>query len=133
MSNSSTDNSSPDRFFNSFLEALPIGLYPGSAIPLVNAQSSLHNPDFCCQSLMHLQNSGDSPEVCDVKDVAIAVLEGKGKLSLRGEEVPLEAGKFVFIPANTPHRLQSTANLILFLSRYEADTFKGDTAWVFDL
>ncbi len=130
MSNSS---SSPDSFSNSFLEALPIGLYPDSAIPLVNARSSLHNPDFCCQSLMHIQNSGDSPEVCDAKDVAIAVLEGEGKLSLRGEEVPLEAGKFVFIPANTPHRLQSTTNLILFLSRYEASASKGDTAWVFDL
>ena len=122
-----------NQFFNSFLEALPMGVYPDSAIPLVNAQSSFDNPTFCRQSLMHLQNSGDSPEVCDVRDVAIAVLEGEGKLSLRGEEVPLEAGKFVFIPANTPHRLQSTSNLILFLSRYEAETSTGDTAWVFDL
>jgi mannose-6-phosphate isomerase-like protein (cupin superfamily) len=118
---------------NSFLEALPKGIYPDSAIPLENALSSMDNSSFCCQCLMPLKNSDDFPEVCDVRDVAIAVLEGEGRLSLQGEEVSLKAGKFVFIPANTPHRLQSTANLILFLSSYEADSSTESTAWIFDL
>jgi mannose-6-phosphate isomerase-like protein (cupin superfamily) len=118
---------------NSFLEDLPKGVYPDSAIPLENALSSMDNSFFCYQSLMPVQNSADSPVVCDARDMAIAVLEGEGRLFLQGEEVPLKAGKFVFIPAKTPHRLQSTSNLILFLSSYESNPSTEDTAWVFDL
>ena len=119
--------------YSSFLEALPKGVYPNSAIPLENALAFADNSFFCYQSLMPLKNSADSPEICDARDVAIAVLEGEGRRSLHGEEVPLKAGKFVLIPANTPHRLQSTSNLILFLSRYRSAPLTEEVAWVFDL
>jgi quercetin dioxygenase-like cupin family protein len=52
--------------------------------------------------------------------VAVHVLEGRGVLTLEGDDIPLEPGVFVFMPANAPHALQADENLALLLTLTDA-------------
>jgi len=47
------------------------------------------------------------------------VLEGKGILTLEGQDILLEPGVFVFMPANAPHALKAEENLAFLLTLSE--------------
>ncbi|MBW4693427.1 MAG: cupin domain-containing protein [Lyngbya sp. HA4199-MV5] len=85
------------------------------------------------QSLMSLGADTALPELCDEKDVTIAILEGCGNLTLNQESIPLEPGRFIFIPAQMPHTLQSYTSLVFLLCRSESHAGLQDTAWAITL
>ncbi|MBF2046989.1 MAG: cupin domain-containing protein [Elainella sp. C42_A2020_010] len=51
------------------------------------------------------------PEHTAPRNVSLTILEGYGCLTIEGKEVRLEAGVFVYMPANTPHSLRADENL----------------------
>jgi mannose-6-phosphate isomerase-like protein (cupin superfamily) len=85
------------------------------------------------QHLMSLGAETQLPEICDNKDVTIAVLEGHGKLTLNQEIIPLEPGRFIFIPAQMSHTLQTQTSLVFLLSRCEPNSGLPETAWAITL
>lgn len=85
------------------------------------------------QNLMSLGAGAQLPEVCDRKDVTIAILQGNGSLTLNQETIPLEPGRFIFIPTQLPHSLQAHTRLVFLLCRSEADSDLSETAWMMTL
>lgn len=85
------------------------------------------------QNLMTLGADTELSEICDQKDVTIAVLEGEGQLKLNQEIIPLEPEQLVFIPALLPHTIQAQTNLTVLLSRCEPDPSSSDSAWLITL
>lgn len=85
------------------------------------------------QNLMSLGAETELPEICDGKDVTIAVLEGQGSLTLNEEIIPLEPGRFIFIPAQIPHTLRTCTRLVFLLCRCESDPGLPETAWALTL
>jgi len=85
------------------------------------------------QNLMSLGADTHLPEICDTKDVTIAILEGDGSLTLNEEIIPLEPGRFIFIPAQMPHTLQAYVRLVFLLCRSESDSDVLETAWTITL
>ena len=85
------------------------------------------------QNLMSLGAETELPEICDEKDVTIAVLEGHGNLTLNQEIIPLEPGRFIFIPAQMPHTLRTQTSLVFLLSRCESNSGLPETAWAITL
>lgn len=85
------------------------------------------------QNLMSLGADTELPEICDEKDVTIAVLEGQGSLTLNEEMIPLEPGRFIFIPAQMPHTLRTQTSLVFLLSRCESNSGLPETAWTITL
>lgn len=62
-------------------------------------------------ALICLSSGTQMPEHTTARNVSITVIEGRGILTLAGQEVALEPGVFVYMPANTPHALHATENL----------------------
>lgn len=85
------------------------------------------------QNLMSLGAETELPEICDEKDVTIAVLEGHGNLTLNQEIIPLEPGRFIFIPAQMSHTLRTQTSLVFLLSRCESNSGLPETAWAITL
>ena len=85
------------------------------------------------QNLMSLGADVQLPEMCDAKDITIAVLEGNGNLIIQEETVTLEPGIFVFIPANISHSLQTRSRLVFLLNRCMPDRDTHDLPWVINL
>jgi mannose-6-phosphate isomerase-like protein (cupin superfamily) len=73
------------------------------------------------------------PEICEEKDVTIAVLEGHGTLTLNQEIVPLEPGRFIFIPVQISHTLRTQTSLVFLLSRCESNSGLPEQAWAITL
>lgn len=80
-----------------------------------------------------LEVGTELPEICDAIDMTIAVLEGEGSLILNEELIPLELGRFVFIPAHLPYTVQTQTSLTFLLSRCESDPGLHDSAWIINL
>ncbi|MBW4560627.1 MAG: cupin domain-containing protein [Mojavia pulchra JT2-VF2] len=81
--------------------------------------------DKACQyTLFCLTANTEISEHTSTRNATIKVLEGKGLLTLSGQEIVLEHGILVFMPANAPHALQAEENLafLLILSEKTADT-----------
>lgn len=97
------------------------------------AQTTAMHRSSHLQNLMSLGADTELPELCDEKDVTIAVLEGCGNLTLNQETIPLEPGRFIFIPAQMPHTLRTQTSLIFLLSRCESDSGLPETAWAITL
>lgn len=74
----------------------------------------------CQQTLFCLAAGTDISEHTSTRNVAVHVLEGRGVLTLEGDDIPLEPGVFVFMPANAPHALQADENLALLLTLTDA-------------
>ena len=47
------------------------------------------------------------------------MIEGQGLFTLAGKEIGMETGVFIFIPANTPHAIQSSTELTFLLTLSE--------------
>lgn len=62
-------------------------------------------------SLICIAAGFEIPEHSASRHVSVTVIEGKGTLTLEGREITLEAGVFVYMPANTPHALKALENL----------------------
>ena len=51
------------------------------------------------------------PEHATARNVSVTVIAGRGTLTLAGEEISLQPGVFVYIPAKAPHALRALENL----------------------
>jgi quercetin dioxygenase-like cupin family protein len=51
------------------------------------------------------------PEHTAARNVSVTVIEGSGSMTLAGQEITLQPGVFVYIPAKAPHALQALENL----------------------
>jgi quercetin dioxygenase-like cupin family protein len=80
--------------------------------------------DTVCQyTLFCLAANTEISEHTSTRNATVNVVEGRGLLTLSREEIILEPGVFIFIPANTSHALQAESNLsfLLTLSEKSAD------------
>jgi mannose-6-phosphate isomerase-like protein (cupin superfamily) len=61
-------------------------------------------------------------------DELYVVLEGRGTLTIEGEEVPVEEGKAAFVPAGADHRFtgyEGLSVLVIFARRHRAVGAEG--------
>jgi quercetin dioxygenase-like cupin family protein len=93
--------------------------------PSAGVLSKVLLQDKACQyTLFCLAANTDISEHTSTRNATINVLEGKGLLTLLGQDITLEPGVFVFMPANAPHALKAEENLsfLLTLSEKQATT-----------
>ncbi|MBE9106287.1 cupin domain-containing protein [Nostoc cf. edaphicum LEGE 07299] len=82
--------------------------------------------DNACQyTLFCLAANTDISEHTSIQNATINVIEGRGLLTLSGEDIVLEDGIFVFMPANAPHALKAEKNLAFLLTLSEKVTDKN--------
>ncbi|GAP94743.1 cupin domain-containing protein [Leptolyngbya sp. NIES-2104] len=110
------------------LQLLPIEI---QAHQVLNVEIVQHSDGYQ-QNLMSLGAEVQLPELCEAQDVSIAVLEGTGNLVINDEQVQLEPGMFVFIPAMTHHTLKADSKLIFFLNRCHPDPMLA-SPWIINL
>ncbi|MEL4897960.1 cupin domain-containing protein [Crocosphaera sp. Alani8] len=73
--------------------------------------------DSSCQyTLFCLAAETEISEHTATRNATMNVLEGKGVLTLEGEEIELESGQFVVMPAHAPHALKAQTNLAFLLT-----------------
>ncbi|HYX17080.1 MAG TPA: cupin domain-containing protein [Nostoc sp.] len=93
--------------------------------PSAGVLSKVLLKDNACQySLFCLAANTDISEHTSTRNATINVIEGRGLLTLSGEDIALEAGVFIFMPPNAPHALKAEENLtfLLILSEKVADS-----------
>lgn len=71
---------------------------------------------YCQYTLFCLAAGTDIAEHTSTRNAVVQVIEGQGTLTLDGQEIDLEPGVFVFMPANAPHALKAAANLAFLLT-----------------
>lgn len=73
--------------------------------------------DNTCQYTLFCLAAGTTiSEHTSTRHAVMHVIEGRGVLTLEGEEIQLESGIFVFMRANAPHALQAEENLSFLLT-----------------
>ncbi len=88
--------------------------------PRAGVLSKVIIQDQACQyTLFCLAATTEISEHTSTRNAAVNVLEGRGVLTLFGEEITLEPGVFVFMPANAPHALKAAENLAFLLTLSE--------------
>ena len=107
--------------------------WPDRVINRESVHNTVGDRTLSQQNLLRLSPGFDLPDICEERDVTIAILAGTGQLAVQGELVHLEVGKFIFIPAFTPHCLQASTQLTFLLSRCESTFNTSETAWVINL
>ncbi|MBD2244312.1 cupin domain-containing protein [Nostoc sp. FACHB-888] len=76
--------------------------------------------DNACQyTLFCLAVNTDISEHTSTRNATINVIEGKGLLTLPGENIALKPGIFVFMPANVLHALKAEENMTFLLTLSE--------------
>ncbi len=75
---------------------------------------------YCQYTLFCLAAGTDIAEHTSTRNAVVQVIEGQGTLTLEGQEINLEPGVFVFMPANAPHALKAEANLAFLLALSDA-------------
>ena len=73
----------------------------------------------CRYILMSLSLGKAIAEHTNPRNATVNVIEGQGIFTLAGKEISLEAGVFIFIPANAPHAIQSSTELTFLLTLSE--------------
>lgn len=71
---------------------------------------------YCQYTLFCLAAGTDIAEHTSTRNAVVQVIEGQGTLMLEGQDINLEPGVFVFMPANAPHALKAEANLAFLLT-----------------
>jgi quercetin dioxygenase-like cupin family protein len=71
---------------------------------------------YCQYTLFCLAAGTDIAEHTSTRNAVVQVIEGQGTLTLEGQDINLEPGVFVFMPANAPHALKAEANLAFLLT-----------------
>ena len=115
------------------LQLLPLKAVEQQVIKLEIVEYTHGHQTLYQQNLMSLGAEAELPEIYDEKDVTIAVLQGHGSLTLNQEIILLEPGRFIFIPAQMPHILQTQTSLVFLLSRCESNSGLPETAWAITL
>ena len=115
------------------LQLLPIKAAAQQVINFEIVEYAHRQQTLYQQNLMSLGAETELPEICDEKDVTIAVLEGHGNLTLNQQNIPLEPGQFIFIPAQMAHTLRTQTGLVFLLSRCESNSGLPETAWAITL
>lgn len=73
--------------------------------------------DSSCQyTLFCLAANTAISEHTAARNATINVLEGKGTLTLEGEDIELATGKFIVMPARALHALKAETNLAFLLT-----------------
>lgn len=76
--------------------------------------------DNACQyTLFCLVANTEISEHTSTRNATINVIAGRGLLTLSGQDITLEPGVFVFMPANAPHALKAEENLAFLLTLSE--------------
>jgi quercetin dioxygenase-like cupin family protein len=76
--------------------------------------------DGCCQyTLFCLAAGTEISEHTATRNATVNVLEGQGTLTLEGQEIALETGVFIVMPAHAPHALMANTNLAFLLTLSE--------------
>ena len=75
----------------------------------------------CQYTLFCLAAGTDISEHTSTRNAVVQVIEGRGILNLEGQEILLEPGVFVLMPANAPHALQAQENLAFLLTLSDAE------------
>jgi len=75
---------------------------------------------YCQYNLLCLAAGRDIAEHTSSRNAVVQVIEGQGTLTLEGQDIPLEPGVFVLMPANAPHALKATDNLAFLLTLSDA-------------
>jgi quercetin dioxygenase-like cupin family protein len=79
--------------------------------------------DNACQyTLFCLAANTDISQHTSTRNATINVIEGRGLLTLSGEDIALKPGVFVFMPANALHALKVEENLTFLLTLSEKVT-----------
>ncbi|MDV2995304.1 MAG: hypothetical protein N4J56_004958 [Chroococcidiopsis sp. SAG 2025] len=90
--------------------------------PQAGVLSKVLIKDSCCQyTLFCLAADTEISEHTSTRNATVNVLEGKGILTLEGQDIVLEPGVFIFMPANAPHALKAEENLAFLLTLSEKD------------
>lgn len=77
--------------------------------------------DRACQyTLFCLAGNTEISEHTSPRNATINVIEGRGLLTLSGQDVALQPGVFVFMPANARHALKSEV-ILTFLLTFSED------------
>ncbi|MBT4540629.1 cupin domain-containing protein [Candidatus Woesearchaeota archaeon] len=66
-------------------------------------------------TLMNLAKGTDIDTHTSTKAGFVQILKGKGTFKLFNNEIKLEPGVFIFMPANAPHSLKADEDLAMFL------------------
>jgi quercetin dioxygenase-like cupin family protein len=75
---------------------------------------------YCQYTLFCLAAGTDIAEHTSTRNAVIQMIEGQGTLTLAGQEINLEPGVFVWMPANAPHALKADVNLAFLLTLSDA-------------
>lgn len=70
----------------------------------------------CEYRLLCLATGTEMAEHTNPNNAVVQGLEGKGVVTLAGQDIPLEPGVLIVMPAHTPHALQATENLSFLLT-----------------
>jgi quercetin dioxygenase-like cupin family protein len=88
--------------------------------PTAGVLSKVILQDGACQyTLFCLAAQTDISEHTSARNATVNVIEGRGVLTLEGQDIILEPGVFVFMPANAPHALKAEENLAFLLTLSE--------------
>jgi quercetin dioxygenase-like cupin family protein len=74
----------------------------------------------CQYTLFCLAADTSISEHTSTRNAVINVIEGRGTLTLEGQEIKLEPGLFVFMKAHAPHALKAEQNLAFILTLSES-------------
>lgn len=74
----------------------------------------------CQYTLFCLAAGTDIAEHTSTRNAVVQVIEGRGTLTLEGQDIELKPGVFVFMPANAPHALNAPENLAFLLTLSDA-------------
>jgi quercetin dioxygenase-like cupin family protein len=109
MTTTTTTNSS---FFFPLKERIE---YPADGV----LSKVLIKDNNCQHTLFCLAAGTEISEHTSTRNAVINVVEGRGILTLEGEDIQLEPGIFVFMEANAPHALKAEQNLAFLLTLSE--------------
>jgi quercetin dioxygenase-like cupin family protein len=80
----------------------------------------LFKDNHCQYTLFCLAEGTNISEHTSTRNAVVQVIEGRGILTLEGEEIQLEPGIFVLMKANAPHALKAEENLTFLLTLSES-------------
>ena len=101
----------PTAFTSRFLNLHGEIEYPKSGI----LSKMLLKDSVCQYTLFCLAADTEISEHTSTRNATVHVLEGRGILTLEGEDIVLEPGIFVVMAANAPHALKAESNLAFLL------------------
>ena len=88
--------------------------------PQTGIKSKVLLEDANCRcALMSVAGGMDIAEHASPRNATVNVIEGQGLLMLEGNEIVLELGVFVFIPATARHAVKAVTNLAFLLTLSE--------------